>query len=136
MKFLAMLVVALVLWAAPVCAQKFQADSNVSVSSNLIANNTTAIVVTAAFANLYAVEASNNGATIAYVKLYNAASGTCGSGTPRARYMIPASTSMQWPVVNGDAYPTGIVLCVTTGIADNDTSAPAASAYIVNVHYK
>jgi hypothetical protein len=27
-------------------------------------------------------------------------------------------------------------MCVTTGIADGDTGAPAASAYIVNVHYR
>jgi hypothetical protein len=38
--------------------------------------------------------------------------------------------------INGDAYGLGIVMCITTGIADNDTTAPAASTYIVNVHFR
>ena len=115
----------------------FSADSSLLVTSIQVANNTTAIVVSGPAA-LYGIQAFNNSSTIAYIKIYNAASATCGSGTPQARYMIPASTAVP-PIMentNGDAYGAGIVVCVTTGYADTDTGAPAANEYIVNVHYK
>lgn len=119
----------------------FQADAGIQVKSNIIASNTTAIVLKATGGNVYSVDAFNNGTTIAYIKLYNATSATCGSGTPQARYMIPFGASSSGggfnvSNINGDAYANGIVMCVTTGIADNDASAPAASTYIVNVHLK
>ena len=117
--------------------------SDISVSSTIVANNTTAIVIATKKSTVYLVEAFNNSTTLAYVKLYNAASATCGQTAPLpfARYMIPYGTSSSGggfalPNINGDAYVNGIVLCVTTGIADNDTGAPAATTYIVNVHYK
>jgi len=37
---------------------------------------------------------------------------------------------------NGVSFNTAITYCVTGGIADNDTTAPAASSYIVNFYYK
>ncbi len=127
----------------PVQAQQqhpFQADNSLSVSSELVPNNATPVVVRASYANMYGVGASNNGASVAYVKLYNAASlAACGTGTPQARYMIPAAAAgglLIAPLVNGDAYSFGIVMCVTTGIADSDATAPAASTYLVNVHWK
>lgn len=120
-------------------AQTFQADSKVNVKSYIVANNTTALVVKATSGALYTLEAFNNSATIAYVKLYDAATATCGSGTPVIRYMIPANASGAGyisPNVNGTNFPGGITMCVTTGIADNNTGSPAATTYLVNVHYK
>lgn len=119
----------------------FLADAKIKVTSTIVANNTTAIVIKATGGTVYSVDGFNNGAAIAYVKLYNASSATCGSGTPQARYLIPfgsASNGSGFNIsnINGDAYGNGIVMCVTTGIADNDTTAPAASTYIVNIHYK
>lgn len=119
----------------------FRASSPINVTSTIVANNTTAIPITTKSAVVYQVDAYNNGTTIAFVKLYNAATATCGSGTPIARYMIPFGQSSSGggfvtPNINGDAYINGITMCITTGIADNDTGAPAASTYIVNVHWK
>ena len=109
-------------------------------SSNIIANNTTAIVVKASPGQVYGYEAFNNSATIAYLKVYDTTSLTAGVGTPAARHMIPGATSggAGFTIVsaNGRTYSTGITLVVTTGIADNDVGIPAASTYIVNVHYK
>ena len=129
--------------AAPASSQQipFRADSQIDVASKLIANNTTAIVITANRATLYSIDAFNNSTTLAYIKLYNAATATCGTGTPFARYMIPFGTSSSGggfaiPNINGDTYVNGITMCVTTGYADNDTGAPAASTYIVNLHYQ
>jgi hypothetical protein len=110
-----------------------------AVKSFIVANNTTAVQICTANCRIYNVSAFNNSATIAYVKLYNAASATCGSGTPQWRGMIPSSASgagFSMVDVNGDSYSLGGWICVTTGQADNDTGAPAATTYIINVHYK
>jgi len=120
----------------------FLADAKIKVTSVIAANNTTAIVIKNTGGNVYSVDAFNNSTTIAYVKLYNSASVTCGGiDTPQARYMIPYGASSSGggfnvSNINGDAYGLGIVMCITTGIQDNDTGAPAANTYIVNVHYK
>jgi hypothetical protein len=108
-------------------------------SSTIIPNNTTAIVVKATPGQMYGLECFNNSGTIAYVKIYDAASATAGSGTPVDRKMCVSSTSgagfvVPFPV--GRVFVNGITYIVTTGIADNDTTAPAASTYIVNVLYK
>lgn len=122
----------------------FLADAKIQIRSVIAAANTTAIVVSPTAGTVYSVDAFNNGGVIAYVKLYNVANPTtftCGTGTPQARYMIPfgaTSSGGGFNVsnINGDAYATSIVMCITTGIADADTSAPGASTYIVNIHFK
>lgn len=119
----------------------FLADAKIQVKSYISVNNTTAVVVKATGGTVYSIDGFNNGASLAYVKLYNATSATCGSGTPQARYMIPYGTSSSGggfnvSNINGDAYANGIVMCITTGVADNDTTAPAANQFIVNVHIK
>ncbi len=119
----------------------FRADSQINVKSVISVNNVTPVVIATAPATVYSIEAFNNAGTLAYVKLYNSSTAVCGSGTPQARYLIPfvatsAGGAISLPNINGDIYVNGITLCITTGIADNDTGAPAANAYIVNVHWK
>jgi hypothetical protein len=116
-----------------------QTGGGLSISSTQVANNTTAIVIKSGAGQLYGLELYNNSATIAYVKLYNATSEICGSGTPVQRAMIPANAAGAGAIsnnVNGIAYSTGIAMCVTGGFTDSDTTAPSASTYIVNVLYK
>lgn len=80
-------------------------------------------------------------ATPVYVKLYNASSApTCGSGTPVARFMVPAaSTAANGAGTNvdlgdiGAAFGTGIGYCVTGALADNDTTAITAANTLVNI---
>lgn len=119
----------------------FRADSQITVSSYISVNNTTAVLIKPTSGVVYSIDGFNNSTTLAYVKLYNSASATCGSGTPAARYLIPYGTSsagggFNISNINGDVYPAGISMCITTGIADSDTGAPAANAYIVNIHWK
>ncbi len=120
----------------------FQADNTLSVTSYIVANNTTAVQICSAGCRVYQVDAFNNATTLAYLKLYNQATiPTCGTPTPQWRGMIPFGSSssgggFSLPWVNGDSYSLGAWACVTTGIADNDTGAPAATTYIINVHYK
>ena len=73
---------------------------------------------------------------------FDAAQGstTCGSGTPKLRYLIPGAgttgsgLAKEWHF--GVPFATAITYCITAGIADNDTTVPAASTYVVNFGYK
>jgi hypothetical protein len=119
----------------------FTADARIKVSSTIVANNTTAIAIKTSGGVVYSVDAFSNNTTLAYIKLYNGTNITCGTGTPYARYLIPYGASSSGggfnvSNINGDAYGAGISMCITTGIADTDTSAPAATSYIVNIHYR
>ena len=118
------------------------ATAGMSTSHAIVANNTTSVAIDASPGTLYSVQVFNNSATIAYLKLYDAAQGstTCGTGTPKKVIMIPANTSGAGAVVEiggglGVKFSTAITRCVTTGIADNDTTAPAASTYLVEADY-
>jgi len=117
--------------------------TGLSVKSLQVANNTTSVAVDASPGQLYGVETFNNGATMAYIKIYDASQGstTCGSGTPKWRGLIPANaSSLGAGYVSmtglGVTFTTAITACVTTGYADNDTGAPAATTFLVNFLYK
>ncbi len=107
-----------------------------------VANNTTSVAIKASAGQLYGLEAYNNSATIAYIKIYNATQGstTCGAGTPVYRAMIPSNSTSGAGFISmnlqGVAYSTAITMCVTTGYADGDATSPAASAYIVHAVFK
>lgn len=136
-----LIVLGMLLFSSTAFAQNaFLANAKIKVSSIIVGNNVTPIVISATTGTVYSIDGFNNSTTLAYIKLYNASSATCGSGTPQARYMIPFGQSSSGggftiPNINGDAYANGIVACITTGIADNDASLPAAATYIVNIHY-
>lgn len=113
-----------------------------SVTSEIVPANTTAVVVKASAGTLYGVDGFGiAGSVPIFVKLYNATSATCGTGTPVLRYMIPASggaagSGFIQHGTTGDAFSTGITACITAGMADADATAPAASTYLVNFHWK
>lgn len=113
-----------------------------STAGAIAPNNTTAVVVKGSAGTLRGAQVYGIGAAPAYLKFYNATSATCGSGTPVKRIMIPAqSTAALGAGSNvsfgdsGVAFGTGITYCLTTGIGDADTTAPAASTYLVNVDF-
>jgi hypothetical protein len=107
------------------------------VKSFIVANNTTSVAVCPGSCTLTGYVTNNNSATLAYLRFYAAtqANVTCGTNTPSDRALIPTNTSgatLPTPVY----YPSGLTVCVTTGIADNDTGAPAASTYLVSIYTK
>jgi hypothetical protein len=116
------------------------ADPGASNYSLIAASGSNATNVKASAGTVFDIQVSNNSATIAYLKLYNSASApTCGSGTPVARYLVPASTAgagsnVSFPV--GKTFSSGIGFCLTTGIADADTGSVAATTYLINITYK
>lgn len=112
-----------------------------SLLSTLHGNNVTAVVVKASAGQLYAIAATNNSSVYGYLKIYNATSATAGSGTPVDRILIPAPAAgggggIVWSVPAGVAYSTGITYCLTGLVADNDTTAPAASSFTVTFYFK
>lgn len=113
-----------------------------STTGAIAPNNTTAVVLKASAGTLYGAQLAGLGSTPAYLKFYNATSATCGSGTPVKRLMIPAAaTAANGAGSNitfgpqGVAFSTGITYCITTGITDADTTAAAASTFLVNVDW-
>jgi len=121
----------------------FNANSQIAVKSFIAVNNVTPLTIKDAGGTVYSIDAFNNSVALAYVKLYNvpAASVTCGTTTPYARYLIPfgatsAGGGFNLSNINGDSYRQGIAACITLGIADSDTTAPAANNIILNVHYQ
>ena len=109
--------------------------------SAILANSTNATLVKNAPGAIQEISVYNSGSTIAWLKLYDAASApTCGSGTPAGRYMIPGAASggagSNVNIALGKGFSTGIAFCVTTGIADADTGAVAATTYTVNMTYR
>lgn len=109
-----------------------------TLSSAIVPNNTTGVSVKASAGSVFHIEAfSNSASTPAYIKWYNSASApTCGSGTPIWREMIPSGGGYVSVDTQGLYFSTGISYCITTGIADADTTAPAASTYLLNITYK
>lgn len=112
-----------------------------STTGNIVANNTTSVVVNAAATTVYSIQLGGIGSAPAYLKLYNATSATCGSGTPVKRLIIPAAATAANGAGSNIVFPlglrfgTGLTYCVTTGIGDADTTAPAASTFLVNIDW-
>lgn len=89
---------------------------------------------------LYGCNVTNDtAATKEYLKIYDgtAAGVTVGTTTPVITVPLAAAAAqvrIDFPM--GIPFTTGITMAATTGIADNDTGAPAANAVIVNCWYK
>jgi len=94
------------------------------------AATTNATSVKASAGTLYQLAATNNGAAVCFLKLYNKASApTVGTDTPISVISIPASgipVSIDLGAL-GYRFTTGIALALTNLIADSDTTAIAAS---------
>jgi hypothetical protein len=77
---------------------------------------------------LQAFHAFNNGASVAYVKLYNKATAPASTDVPAMVIPIPAGgvSPPLTPGFSGFRFALGLGLRITTGVADNDTGAVAA----------
>jgi len=114
-------------------------SGGLSVARTILANNTTSVAVKASAGQVYHIDATNNSTSVnAYFKIYNIAQGsnTCGSNTPIMTIMVPFGSGFVLDDANGFAFSTAISVCVTTGLADADTGAPAATSGTWNVGYK
>lgn len=95
--------------------------------------------VKASAGQVYCITAFNLNAAARYLKFHNTAgTPTAGSGVTDT-FMIPGNTAGAGFVINidkGIAFSTGIGITVVTGIADNNTTAVAASEIVLNIYYK
>jgi len=97
-------------------------------------------VVKASAGQIYWIHAINLGSSVRFIKIYNATSGTIGTGTPVLTFPIPTQgdtngAGFTLSIPNGIAFSTGISIGASTGIADNDTGAPGANEVIVNLGF-
>lgn len=98
--------------------------------------------VKASAGTVYGILFSNLATTTRFLKFYNAtaASVTVGTTTPVLTLALPGNATddisgvISFP--QGIAFSTAICVAATTGVADNDTGAPAANDCIVNILYK
>jgi hypothetical protein len=99
--------------------------------------------VKATAGTVYGAWITNTATTTRFVKFYNAtaANVTVGSTTPVITIGIPGNSSDDVSGVfnvggQGIKFDTAICVAATTGVADNDTGAPAANDVICNVFFK
>lgn len=91
---------------------------------------------------VYGMWVTNTATSTRFIKFYNAtaANVTVGTTTPVLTWGIPGNSSDDVSAVFGSAmgiaFDTAITVAATTGVADNDTGAPAANDVIINVFYK
>jgi hypothetical protein len=91
---------------------------------------------------VYGVWFSNVATSTRFLKFYNAtaANVTVGTTTPVLTLAMPGNAtddvSGVFSIPQGINFSTAICVAATTGLADNDTGAPAANDCIVNVFYK
>lgn len=103
------------------------------------AATTNATVVKASAGQVYTFTASNTNAAVRYLKLYNKATApTVGTDTPVQTIALPPSGALppQLGSPVGLSFSAGISFALTTGAADSDTNAVAASEILVNYCYK
>lgn len=101
------------------------------------AATTNATSVKASAGTVYGIQAYNNGASAAYLKLYNKASApTVGTDTPVKTIMLPAGGGSNIPIPSvGTNFGTGIAFAITGGMANSDTTAVALTQVAVNIDY-
>lgn len=104
--------------------------------SYISAANTNSTLVFDIPTMVISISVGNNSSNIAYLKLYDISTApTCGTGTPVARYIIPASTNGAGSNIThpfGQTFISGLGFCITGGIADSDVTPVAADTILVN----
>ncbi len=101
------------------------------------AATTNATSVKGSAGTLYSVTASNTGAAVAYVKLYNLATApTVGTSTIAITIPVPAGGTVNLPFgASGARFSTGIGLSITNLGTDADTTAVVAAQVKVITSY-
>lgn len=91
---------------------------------------------------VYWIHAMNLTAAPLYLKFYNATAANVTVGTTTPVLTFPLATQADTngagfalSIPNGIAFGTAITVACTTGVADNDTTGPAANGCVINVGY-
>ncbi|MEK6879113.1 MAG: hypothetical protein AABY22_05865 [Nanoarchaeota archaeon] len=110
--------------------------STIQISFRQVAVLATTVLVADGNQALVGWNLINPISTDAYLKIYNSATAagvTVGTTTPIMTLLIPAGPGTFWQS-NEDkfqmGFSLGIVIAVTTGIADSNTTAPGTGCYV------
>lgn len=93
--------------------------------------------IKSSFGEVYGIQASNTGASPAFLKFYNLTTApTVGTSTVVKTLIIPAGGGIVVAANDiGIAFSTGIGIGITGAAASTDTTAVAAAQVVVNVDY-
>lgn len=116
-------------------------SGGLSISRDIDLDNGTLTVVKNAAGQLYGWTITNTTTATVYVKFYDAASGTLGTGTPVLTIGIPGNSSDDTTLAQsfgglGIVFATGICVGAGTGVADADNTDPGANGVVANIYYK
>lgn len=91
-----------------------------------------------AAAQLYSIDAYNNGLVPVYLKIYNSASSPTGCGATNLFKVVGIQAGTQHTLQSEEGYAlgTGLGYCLTAGIADSDDTAVLVSAATIDIGYK
>lgn len=111
-----------------------------SIARDIDLDNGTLTVVKNAAGQVYGWDITNTTTATVFVKFYDAASGTLGTGTPVLTIAIPGNASDDTLHTKnfgamGLAFATGICVGAGTGVADGDNTDPGANAVVANIYY-
>ena len=118
-----------------------ETSGGLTISRDIDLDNGTLTVVKNAAGQLYGWTITNTTTATVYVKFYDAASGTLGTGTPVLTIGIPGNASDDTTLAQsfggmGVAFATGICVGAGTGVADADNTDPGANGVVANIYYK
>ena len=119
-----------------VCAPSITSDGLLASVQIDIDETEDEIIATAA--KLYGYYFYNNTAATIYVRFYNltAANTTVGTSTTFIILPVPAGAAANLMMPIGITFGTAMCVAATTGVAANDTGAPAANAIVGTIFYK
>lgn len=101
------------------------------------AATTNATSVKASAGTVYGIQASNTGAAVAFVKLFNKASApTVGTDVAVKTLIVPAGGGIVVPINDiGLSFGTGVAYSITALATTADTTAVALAQVVVNIDY-
>lgn len=137
------LVLAFLVFVGAADAQQAQPSGGATQFHLIAANSNNSTLIAAGQHNVYDAQLSGIGSAPAYLKFYDKATApTCGTDTPTKVLAIPAAATaangaISNPTIHvGAQFFNGLGICVVTGIADSDNTAPAATTFNINFDWK
>jgi len=123
--------------AAPLPTREYPATTGGYSASRVQAlASTNATSLKASAGQVYQIALGNNGASAAFLKLYNKATApSVGTDAPIATYLIPAGGQLNLQFIAGKVFPTGIGYALTGAAADSDTTAVAVNQITGSIEY-
>ena len=97
---------------------------------------TTGVVIKASKGQIFAIDVGNANAAIRYLKIYDKATAPTNSDTPIATLLLPPTSARLIEISTaGQEFLNGISYRASTGVADNDNTAPSANDVVVNFYW-